>query len=193
MDHIVLFLSGHEQSLLVLLLQQHELHLVVLQGVVTPGLVAVLTHAVVGHIGWVDHACTVGCRVKVAAIDTHLAHRTSLLTSWDHSSVLRHALVQVRICCLTQLRGHGLVQGFAICFSRLKLMVSGLLSETLQLLQRHRARVDAALPQEILCVLKDMLGDVVRGTHLAWHRAWRPRSTLCHLLNAATIEPLSLG
>ena len=65
--HIILFLTGHQQSLLILLFQEHQLHLIVLKG-----MVASLVRAGGNHSPTIDG-------VEVVAVHGRTWHLAALL------------------------------------------------------------------------------------------------------------------
>ena len=91
MSHAVLLLSGHKQSLLVLLFKQHELHLVVLKRVVA----IVRALGTGGRNGctvlWHVHALLLLIKV-VLIVHGLLVHGTRLCAAGTHLWVRRHAL-----------------------------------------------------------------------------------------------------
>lgn len=193
MGHAVLLLACHEQSFLVLLLEQHELHLIVLQCVVAVVGCALRTSGCYSSaVLWHAHSGVV-VEFSAGAVDALLIHGTRLCATWTHCGILRHALVRVRTCSLHS-GLHVLLDGYGIVLHRLCLNVSGLRGHLLELLLRHGAGIETPREQQLAGVCRKSIEggwDVGRGTHLvaALHRTRLSRSSLVHLIHIA-LDPL---
>lgn len=125
--HAVLFLSRHQQPLLVLLFKQHELHLIILEGVVAP----LLSRLSIGDV--VDSRVVAGIDL-VAAVQTLLVHRRSLKASIYRLG--QHSVIQRISLLLEQILGIYLY-GFL-------LHVLSLLSKLIEAVSRHACGIHCA-------------------------------------------------
>lgn len=121
----VLLLPCHEQTLLILLLEQHQLHLIILQGMIAT-IAATLSIGRRDGCGVLLHgdaAVGIGVELGIRPVHADLVHRAALCAAGAHVGV--DALVYVRLIVHILHRSlHLLLDGLRVVHCRLRLLVS---------------------------------------------------------------------